>query len=110
MRMGNPSVRRLIAKTNRGEMSIEIQPATYKGVYGKATLFAFLTIICAVVTELVVLPWALKSDPIGALTAVGIAAAVCTLPLIVMSIVIAFAPTTAKVLGIIYSVNRLLEV
>lgn len=104
MRMGNPSVRRLIAKTNRGEMSIEIQPATYKGVYGKATLFAFLTVICAVVTELVVLPWALKIDPIRALTAVGIAAAVCTLPLIIMSIVIAFVPTTAKVLGIIYSV------
>ena len=104
MRMGNPSVRRLIAKTNRGEMSIEIQPATYKGVYGKATLFAFLTVICAVVTELVVLPWALKIDPIRALTAVGIAKAVCMLPLIIMSIVIAFVPTTAKVLGIIYSV------
>lgn len=104
MRMGNPSVRRLISKSNRGEMSIEIQPATYKGVYGKAALFAFITIVCAVATELGML-WAINSGKIAeSLMVVGIATAVCMLPLIVMSFVIAFVPSTAKTLGIIYAV------
>lgn len=85
-------------------MSIEIQPATYKGVYGKAALFAFITIVCAVATELGML-WAINSGKIAeSLMVVGIATAVCMLPLIVMSFVIAFVPSTAKALGIIYSV------
>lgn len=103
MRMGNPSVRRLIAKSNRGEMGIEIQPATYKGVYGKAALFAFLTIAAAVITEIAML-WAINNGRIAeTLIVVGIATTVCAIPLIIMSFVIAFVPSTAKSLGIVYA-------
>lgn len=103
MRMGNPSVRRLIAKSNRGEMEIEIQPATYKGVYGKATLFAFLTILTAVLTDILVLRFMaekLEETIVG----IGIATAVCAVPLVIIAFVIALAPSAAKVLGIIYSI------
>ncbi len=48
MRMGNPSVRRWVTKSQQGDMGAEIQPATYKGVYGKAALFAFITIITGI--------------------------------------------------------------
>lgn len=104
MRMGNPSVRRWVSKSQRGEIGMEIQPATYKGVYGKATLFALLTIVSAIATELIML-WAINSGKITeALITVGIATAVCFVPLLIMSFVIAFVPTTAKVLGFVYAV------
>ena len=104
MRMGNPSVRRWTTKSQRGELGVEIEPVTYKGVYGKAALFAFLTILFAIVTEFVMF-WAITNGYLGeALIAVGIATVVCTVPLIIMAIVIAFVPSTAKVLGIIYAV------
>ncbi|MCX4286473.1 MAG: hypothetical protein OSJ68_04155 [Clostridia bacterium] len=80
MRMGNPSVRRWVSKSQRGEIGMEIQPATYKGVYGKATLFALLTIVSAIATELIML-WAINSGKITeALITVGIATAVCFVP------------------------------
>ncbi len=104
MRMGNPSVRRWVSKSQRGEIGMEIQPATYKGVYGKATLFALLTIVSAIATELIML-WAINSGKITeALITVGIATAVCFVPLLIMSFVIAFVPTSAKVLGFVYAV------
>lgn len=103
MRMGNPSVRRWVSKSRRGELGVEIEPATYKGVYGKAALFGLLTIVSAVITEIVVYMM-MKEDPAAALVGVGIATAACTIPLIIMSIVIAFVPSAAKVLGILYSI------
>lgn len=104
MRMGNPTVRRWVSKSQRGEMGVEIQPATYKGVYGKTALFAALTIISAIAVELIML-WAINSGLIAeALMVVGIATAVVCVPLIIMAFVIAFVPSTAKVLGIIYSI------
>lgn len=102
MRMGNPSLRRWVAKSNRGEMGVEIEPATYKGVYGKAAIFGAVTVLSALATELVVY-FLMKADLASALIGVGIATAACTLPLIIMSFVIAFVPSTAKVLGLIYS-------
>ena len=72
MRMGNPSVRRWVTKSQQGDMGAEIQPATYKGVYGKAALFAFITIITAIVAELAVFTM-MKADLEGTLLWVGIA-------------------------------------
>ncbi len=103
MRMGNPSVRRWVTKSQQGDMGAEIQPATYKGVYGKAALFAFITIITAIVAELAVFTM-MKADLEGTLLWVGIATVVCAVPLLIMSFIIAFVPSTVKVLGIIYSV------
>lgn len=103
MRMGNPSLRRWMTKSDRGEMGVEIQPATYKGVYGKAAIYGVLTIVAALATELAVY-LCMKNNLAGALAWVGIGTAACALPLIIMSLVIAFVPSTAKVLGIIYSI------
>lgn len=103
MRMGNPSLRRWVAKSGRGEMGMETQPATYKGVYGKAAIYGVLTMLSALATELVVY-LCMRNDLASALIGVGIATAACTLPLLIMSLVIAFVPSTAKVLGIIYSI------
>lgn len=104
MRMGNPSLRHWVSRSQRGELSAEIQPATYKGVYGKAALFAALTIVCAIAVELAML-WAINSGLIAeALIAVGIATVAVCIPLFIMALVIAFVPSTAKVLGVIYSI------
>lgn len=103
MRIGNPSVRRWVSKSQRGELSVEIEPATYKGVYGKAVLFGLLTIISAVITELVVYMM-LKQDLASAIIGVSVGIVACTIPLVIMSLVIAFVPSAAKVLGIIYSI------
>ena len=102
MRMGNPSLRRLVAKSDRGEMGVEIEPATYKGIYGKSAILGAVTLISAVATELVVY-LLMKNDLASALVGVSIATSVCFLPLLIMSFVIAFVPSTAKFLGILYS-------
>lgn len=103
MRMGNPSVRRWVSKSQHGETGVEIQPATYKGVYGKAALFAFITIITAIVAELAVYTM-MKENLVSALVWVVISMVACAVPLVIMSLVIAFVPSSVKVLGIIYSI------
>lgn len=103
MRLGNPSVRRWVSKSQRGEMMVEIEPATYKGVYGKATLFALCTLVSAIIAELVVYSL-MKTDLAAALFGVLIATAACTVPLIILSIIIAFVPSSAKILGFIYAI------
>lgn len=104
MRIGNPSVRRWVSKSQRGELAVEIEPATYKGVYGKAALFALLTIISAVVTEIAVFMLLNSEQLVEALAAIVIAVVVCVVLLVIMSIVIAFVPSAARVLGILYSI------
>lgn len=103
MRMGNPSVRRWVGRSQRGELSVEVEPATYKGVYGKAVLFGLLTIISAIVTDIVVYMM-MRENMANAIIGVSVAIVACTIPLVIMSFVIAFVPSAAKVLGIIYSI------
>lgn len=104
MRIGNPSLRRWIGKSRRGELGIEVEPATYKGVYGKAIFFAVLTLVSALTVDVAML-WAMQNGLIAeTLTVVFIAAAIAGIPMIIMSLVIAFVPSTAKVLGVIYSI------
>lgn len=102
MRIGNPSLRRWVSKSQRGELET-IEPATYKGVYGKSAIFGLLTLIAAVATEFIVLQM-FQSDIVSALVGVSIGTAVCAIVALVISIVIVFAPSTVKVLGMIYSV------
>lgn len=104
MRLGNPALRRLTKQASNGEMNATGSCATYKGVYSKAALFAFLTIAAAVVTELLML-WAIRNGYIAeAMVAVGIAFAVSFIPLIIIALVIAFMPSTVKVLGCVYAI------
>lgn len=106
MRMCNPAVRRLTKKASNGELNATDSCATYKGVYSKAALYAFLTIAAAVITELLMLN-AIKAGYVGeALLAVGIAFGVSFIPLIIIALVIAFVPSTVKVLGFVYALMQ----
>lgn len=102
MRMGNPSLRRWVDKSARGEMNYEIKPATYKGVYGKSALLGLLTLAAAIGTEFAVLSL-MKADLASAVVGVGIGTAVCTVALLIISLIIMFVPSSVKVLGIVYS-------
>lgn len=102
MRMGNPSLRRWVSKSQRGELET-FEPATYKGVYGKSAIFGLLTLIAAIATEFTVY-YLMQNDLPSALIGVGIGTAVCSIVLLVMSLVIMFVPSSVKVLGMIYSV------
>ncbi len=103
MRMGNPAIRQYARKAERGQLEAFGKRATYGGVYLKAALYAALTIVAAVLTEFLVL-YFISTGNGNALMTVGIAAFVCVIPLLIISFVIVFVPSTAKVLGCIYAV------
>lgn len=103
MTLGNPAVRRIVNKTQNGDMLFENEKATYKGVYLKTALYVAVTVIAALITEFL-LYRAINNGYIEeALTVVGIAAAVSLIPLLIISFVIAFVPKTVKVLGFVYT-------
>lgn len=103
MRIGNPAIRRYAKKAENGQLEALGKRATYGGVYLKAALYAVLTVIAAVLTEFLVLHF-INTGNGNALLTVGIASMACFLPLLVISLVIVFVPSTAKVLGCIYAV------
>lgn len=103
MRLGNPAVRRYAKKAESGELEVFGKRATYGGVYLKAALYAALTIIAAVLTELLVLHF-IATGNANALIGLGIASLACAVPMIIISLVIVFVPSTVKVLGCIYSI------
>lgn len=103
MRMGNPAIRRLVNRVQSGQLDQNARRATYGGVYLKAALYAFLTIVAAVAADLLMLHFVVSGD-VAALTTVGIAAAVSFIPLLIISLVIAFVPSTVKVLGCVYAI------
>ena len=104
MRFGNPAVRRMVRQSDGGALYSEGQEATYKGVYLKAALYAALTIITAVGCELGLFKAISDGYIAQALTVIGIAAGVSLIPLLIIAFVIAFVPSTAKVLGCIYAI------
>lgn len=103
MRMGNPSLRRWVTKSQRGELEVDVEPSTYKGVYGKAALFAALTLVAAIAAEFAVV-YAFANDLAAAFIGIIIATVVCSVILLIVSLVIAFVPSTVKVLGFVYSI------
>lgn len=104
MRLGNPALRKYTKKAENGELGAYGEKrATYAGVYLKSALYAGLTIVAAVLVELLVLN-SLRTGNGNALLMVGIGAMASFIPLLIISLVIAFVPSTAKVLGCIYAV------
>lgn len=102
MRMGNPALRQYVKKAENGQLQAVDKTATYGGVYLKAALYAGLTIIAAILTELLVLHF-IATGNVDALVAVGIATLACFVPMLIISLVITFVPSTCKVLGFIYA-------
>lgn len=106
MRIGNPAIRRMIRKSEGGEYFVEGSAATYKGVYLKAALYGGLTIAAAVIVELIMFKILFGGDAeqiVTAFTVVGIALAVSFIPLLIIALVIAFVPSSVKVLGCVYA-------
>jgi len=102
MRIGNPALRRWVKKSSSGEMGVETNAATYGGIYLKAALYAIITVVAAVATEVGVL-YAVGVGNYEALAYIGIAVAVSFLPLLIIALIIAFVPSTVKVLGFVYA-------
>lgn len=105
MRMCNPSIRRWEAKSGRGELAVEVNPATYKGVYGKTALLGGITMVVAVLVELLMFN-AILNENYDFVVWASIAAGICFVPMIILSLVMAFAPRTTKYLSIPYAVMQ----
>lgn len=103
MRMGNPSLRRWISRSQHEEIGAEVERATYKGIYGKAAIFGVLTLLAAIATEITVIT-VLAEGLVEAFIGIIIGAIVSGVVLLIISLVIAFVPSTVKVLGMIYCV------
>ncbi|MDE7087133.1 MAG: Bax inhibitor-1/YccA family protein [Clostridia bacterium] len=103
MRIGNPAVRRLVRKAENGLLTEGGAAATYKGVYLKTALYIVLTIIASVATEFLIY-WAIFNNHIvEAVMVIGVALGISFIPLIIIALVIAFVPSTAKWLGCVYA-------
>ncbi len=95
-------MRRVIRKAQGGEMGVMEESATYGGVAWKSVVYGVLTIIAAAVVALI-LDVAIEHQNETLLTVVFVGVSVCAVPMIIVSLVIAFVPSTVKVLGCIYS-------
>ncbi len=102
MRIVNPSLRKVMQRSQAGEMCIEVQPATYGGIAKKTILFGAVTILAAILS-VVLLNVAFAKQDAQLLMVVLTGALLCAIPMIVVSLVIAFRPDTVKVLGFVYS-------
>lgn len=103
MTIGNPTLRRMMKRASGGAYASDGEVSTYKGVYLKATLYAFITLLCAVLVELLFDAMINSGNYEGALTMIMIILGVSCVPLLVLALVITFAPSTVKVLGFFYA-------
>lgn len=105
MRIGNPSIRRWVSKSQQGKLGVEVQPATYGGVAKKSLLFAALTIVSAIAVAAILWGAIANNNPdILMVMFVGVMAS--AIPMLIVSLIIAFVPSTVKVLGCIYAVMQ----
>ena len=99
---GNPSLRRVVKKSQNGEYSTQDgNVVTMKGMAWKSIVFCAVTIIAAVVCA-VLLNTFLETGNEDGLTTLIILLSVSAIPLVIISLVIAFVPKTASVLGFVY--------
>ncbi len=103
MRMGNPSMRRLVRRAEAGEAAIDSSPATYGGIALKSVYFCVLTIVAAVVSALL-FRYAIVIESEKLLMAILISMGVCAALMLVLSLVVAFAPSSVKVAGSLFAI------
>jgi len=102
MRMGNPSMRKLVRRAETGEVAIDSSPATFGGITLKSVYFGVVTIVAALVAA-ALLKYAVNIQSEQILAGVLIGAACCALPMLIFSLIISFVPRTVKVLGTLYA-------
>ncbi len=111
---GNPAMRRWARKSARGEMAVEVTPATYKGVTLKSALLILLTIGVAVITEVIlwrtvynVLAGEMTGDQLMTGIVIGLAIlGVAAVVMAVGSIIMFFNVRAAAFVGPLYSVTQ----
>lgn len=102
MRMDNYAMRRLENKTTSGQMGVKTTPATYGGIITKSLIFGAVTIVATLVSYFLMANSILNltEEMSGVLFFIAVGTAI---PLFIVSLIIAFAPSTVKVLGFVYA-------
>lgn len=103
MRMGNPALRKTLSRAQKGEIAVEVEPATHGGIARKSVLFAALTVVSAVATMLL-LTHAIQIESERLLSTLLISAGIGAFLMLVLSVAIMFAPAACGALGSVYSV------
>ena len=108
-RYGNPSVSRWARRCGTGNLAVECDAATYRGVIGKTALLVAITIVSAIATMFATTYGIFKfaeTLEISDIAVIGfiVGVAVAVVLMIVCSIGIAVSPKTAKVFGPIYAI------
>ncbi len=101
MRMGNPSMRKIVRNVE-SEQPTSSERATYGGIAAKTLLFGGLTIVSAIVAAML-LRSAFADQNENLLSVLLVGAFACVIPMLIVSFVASFFPSTVKVLGVIYS-------
>lgn len=110
IRYGNPSVRRWAKKSEAGQLAVNLDSATYRGVMGKGVFMLGLTVFAALAMELTI--WyalfrGITTENIGSvLVGFLIGLGVAGVLMLVCVIAIAISPTSAKVFGPIYALTQ----
>ncbi len=104
MRMyGNPTLRNVTRKAENGAYTIESEPATYGGIALKSGIFAVVTLAAAILSAYY-LQHIIQSQNVEGYVGLLVGVSVSAIPMIVISLIIAFKPRTASYLGMVYSV------
>lgn len=99
---GNPSLRRVIKNSRNGKYATEDgNVVTMKGMAWKSIALCAVTIVFAVLTAMLLYHYIVSAN-VEALATLLIILACTSIPLIIISLVIAFVPKTAGVLGFVY--------
>lgn len=102
MRMSNPSMRKILRKAESEDSTSVAERASYGGIAAKSLIFGAVTVVAAIVTAFLLRTAFANQDEL-LLTIMLIGAFSCAIPMLVISFVIAFVPSTVKVLGVVYS-------
>lgn len=103
MRMGSAAVRGLEKKAVNGQLSVQSgNAASYKGIVIKSLVYGIVTLAAALITYFIMNnAFAIgDADTLGVLL---IIAACSGVPMLILAFVIAFAPGTVMVCGILYT-------
>ena len=98
MKFNNAAVRGLENKAANGKMSVQEggRAASYKGVVVKSLIYGIVTIVLAIVTY-VIMRNALEIGDEGTLTTLLIIVGCSSVPMFILSLIIAFAPTLSLI-------------
>lgn len=102
MKLDNAMMRRLQNKSAQGKMEVQTSAATHKGIGLKSLYFGLVTILAAVISYVMFYKF-LDTGNGEALYVLLMIASFSFIPMLVLSVIISFAPKTVVVCGTLYS-------